>query len=201
MKRFIILLSVLLVLFITRCCYVIRHGSAEAMEAPEQEMQVANIYPALMVIPEIETQAAEFAKITLNYIKEEAIEKEEKEEKASAQKEENKTTNNESSGNTAAIITHYCACSKCNGKWSYTENGLNCTKTASGIVLYDGISGNYCAATFGSLGDTILINGTEYIIADRMGGNDGYRIDIFVAGGHDRCNELGRYTAEVILES
>lgn len=88
----------------------------------------------------------------------------------------------------------------CNGKWSYTENGLNCTKTAPGIVLYDGIIGNYCAATFGSLGDTILINGTEYIIADRMGGNDGYRIDIFVSGGHEKCNELGRYTAEIFIK-
>lgn len=101
------------------------------------------------------------------------------------------------SGTFKATITHYCACSKCNGKWSYAENGINYTKTASGIILHDGIGGNYCAATFGSLGDTVTINGIDYQIVDRMGGTDGKRVDIFCAGGHDRCNELGRYTAEV----
>lgn len=95
-----------------------------------------------MIVPTIKSQAAE-------PIKKETIEQ--AEEKPA--KEETK----QSSGTIKATITHYCACSSCNGKWSYTENGLNCTKTASGIVLYDGISGNYCAATFGSLGDVIRI--------------------------------------------
>ena len=102
-------------------------------------------------------------------------------------------------GNPKATITHYCACSKCNGKYSRTEDGINYTATASGITLHDGMTGNYCAATFGSLGDVIEINGTEYTIVDRMGGNSGYRVDIFVGEGHARCMELGRYKAEVEL--
>ena len=59
---------------------------------------------------------------------------------------------------------------------------------------------HYCAATFGSLGDVITIDGIDYEIVDRMGGNDGKHVDIFVADGHARCNELGRYTAEVTIK-
>lgn len=103
------------------------------------------------------------------------------------------------SGTITASITHYCACNKCNGKWSYTEDGINKTKTAMGVILHDGISGNYCAATFGSLGNIVVINGAEYTIVDRMGSNSGYKIDIFVGEGHARCIELGRYKAEVEL--
>lgn len=96
-----------------------------------------------------------------------------------------------------ATITHYCACSSCNGKYSWTEEGVNYTATAIGITLHDGIDGNYCAATFGSLGDVIRINGVDYQLVDRMGSNHGKRIDIFVAAGHDECNQLGKYKAEV----
>lgn len=111
-------------------------------------------------------------------------------------KKENKIT----SGTVEAIITHYCACSSCNGKYSYTKDGVNYTATASGITLHDGLEGNYCAATFGKLGDILVIDGAAYEIVDRMGGNDGYRIDIFVGEGHAKCNELGRYTTEVTLK-
>lgn len=106
----------------------------------------------------------------------------------------------ETSDTFKAIITHYCACSKCNGKYNRTEGGINYTATASGVTLHDGIAGNYCAATFGSLGDIITIDGIDYEIVDRMGGNDGKRVDIFVANGHARCNELGRYKAEVTIK-
>lgn len=106
----------------------------------------------------------------------------------------------ETGGAFKAIITHYCACSKCNGEYSRAEKGINYTATASGVTLHDGIAGNYCAATFGSLGDVITIDGIDYEIVDRMGGNDGKHVDIFVADGHARCNELGRYTAEVTIK-
>lgn len=138
-------------------------------------------------------------------------EKEAKEEQAECQEVEEptqtkeETKKQESSGDTSntgkATITYYCACGKCNGSYSYTENGINYTATASGITLHDGMSGNYCAATFGSLGDIVTINGTDYKIIDRMGGSDGKRVDIFCAEGHERCNELGRYTAEVTLKN
>ena len=113
--------------------------------------------------------------------------------------EKPKVEKKQTSGVVAANITHYCACSKCNGKYSRQEDGINYTATASGITLHDGMTGNYCAATFGKLGDVITINGTEYTIVDRMGGNSGYRVDIFVGVGHERCMELGRYKAEVVL--
>ena len=136
-------------------------------------------------------------------VKEEPVKTEKKKEtpkKENTKKEKSNESNAvENSGNIKAIITHYCACSKCNGKYSRTENGINYTSTASGITLHDGISGNYCAATFGKLGDIVTINGVDYKIVDRMGGNDGKRIDIFVADGHAKCNELGRYTADVVL--
>lgn len=158
--------------------WVIIGFAGKAVEEPKQEIELAKIYQSPMVVAEIKHQAP-----------------------APAEKEvATSTVPKEESGEIRATVTHYCACSDCNGKWSYTEDGLNYTKTASGILLYDGIAGNYCAATFGDLGDILLINGVEYEIVDRMGGNNGKRIDIFVAEGHDRCNELGRYKAEVELK-
>lgn len=156
--------------------WVLLTSGATPAEEPKQELQFAKIYQSPMVVAEIKHQAPEPVEVTTS----------------SAQKEE--------SGKSNAIITHYCACSSCNGKWSYTEKGLNYTQTASGFLLYDGIGGNYCAATFGNLGDILSINGVDYKIVDRMGGNSGKRIDIFVSEGHEKCNELGRYTAEVELK-
>lgn len=100
-----------------------------------------------------------------------------------------------------ATVTHYCACKKCNGKYSHSENGINYTATASGVKLYDGIEGNYCAATFGKLGDIITIDGVEYKIVDRMGNRHkkGNRVDIFVSEGHSKCYKLGKYTATVYI--
>lgn len=148
-------------------------------QTEKPELQLAEIYQSPMVVAEIKHQAPAPAKT-----------------ESSPTFEQKKET----SGNLSAIITHYCACSKCNGKWSYEKDGLNYTETASGILLYDFIDGNYCAATFGKIGDILTINGTDYQIVDRMGGNSGKRVDIFVAAGHDKCNELGRYTAEVMLK-
>ena len=100
-----------------------------------------------------------------------------------------------------ANITHYCACKKCNGSYSFKKNGKNYTETASGIILHDGKKGNYCAATFGKLGDIITINGVDYELVDRMGSKSGDKIDIFIADGHEKCLELGRFHADVELKS
>lgn len=126
-----------------------------------------------------------------------AAEKTEKKETSTVKKEETKKN---SAGTYTANITHYCACSKCNGSYSWSKDGVNYSASASGLTLHDGLTGNYCAATFGSLGDVITIKGVDYKIVDRMGGNSGYRIDIFVGEGHAKCMELGRYTAEVTLK-
>ena len=166
--------------------WVIVGFAGKAVEEPKQEIELAKIYQSPMVVAEVKHQAPE-PESTMSQVKPEI-------ESSTAL-----STDKETSGQIKATITHYCACSSCNGKWSYTENGLNYTRTASGILLYDGIGGNYCAATFGNLGDILTINEVDYKIVDRMGGNSGKRIDIFVAAGHDKCNELGRYTAEVTL--
>lgn len=127
------------------------------------------------------------------------------------QKQNNSTQNNQKQDNPKtekqsnplktikATVTHYCACSKCNGKYSYQQDGKNYTGTASGIKLHDGIDGNYCAATFGELGDVVTIKGVKYTIVDRMGNRHkkGNRIDIFVSEGHEKCMELGTYKTEV----
>ena len=168
--------KMIMLLAIIVALWVIVGFAGKAVEEQEQKVELAKIYQSPMVVAEIKHQAPEPVEVATS----------------PAPKEE--------SSNSSAIITHYCACSSCNGKWSYTENGLNYTQTASGILLYDFIDGNYCAATFGNLGDILTINGVDYKIVDRMGGNGGKRIDIFVAEGHDRCNELGRYTAEVELK-
>lgn len=178
----------------------------ESAEVPEEPSIEYISEPLDSSVIDSEIEEIEISRI----IDEEPVEEEKEPEKVEEKKEEVKTetvkeeTKEEivesSDGKTfSAIITHYCACSKCNGSYSWSEGGINYTATASGITLHDGIEGNYCAATFGNLGDIVTINGVDYKIVDRMGGNDGKRIDIFVADGHARCNELGRYTANVTL--
>lgn len=180
--------------------------SIESAEIPEESNIEYISEPLESSVIDSEIEEIEISRI----IDEEPVEEEKEPEKVEEKKEEVKTETvkeepkeevvESSDGKTfSAIITHYCACSKCNGSYSWSEGGVNYTATASGITLHDGIDGNYCAATFGNLGDIVTINGVDYKIVDRMGGNDGKRIDIFVADGHARCNELGRYTANVTL--
>ena len=180
--------------------------SIESAEIPEESNIEYISEPLESSVIDSEIEEIEISRI----IDEEPVEEEKEPEKVEEKKEEVKTETvkeepkeevvESSDGKTfSAIITHYCACSKCNGSYSWGEGGVNYTATASGITLHDGIDGNYCAATFGNLGDIVTINGVDYKIVDRMGGNDGKRIDIFVADGHARCNELGRYTANVTL--
>ena len=180
---------------------------SSVIDSEMEEIEISRIIDEEPVEEEKEPEKVEDKKeeVKIEIVKEEKepekIEEKKEEIKTETVKEEPKEEVVESSdGRTfSAIVTHYCACSKCNGNYSWSEGGVNYTATASGITLHDGIDGNYCAATFGNLGDIVTINGVDYKIVDRMGGNDGKRIDIFVADGHARCNELGRYTANVIL--
>lgn len=180
--------------------------SIESAEIPEEPNIEYISEPLESSVIDSEIEEIEISRI----IDEEPVEEEKEPEKVEEKKEEVKTETVKEEpkedvvesfdGKTfSAIITHYCACSKCNGSYSWSEGGVNYTATASGITLHDGIDGNYCASTFGNLGDIVTINGVDYKIVDRMGGNDGKRIDIFVADGHARCNELGRYTTNVTL--
>lgn len=180
-KALVFLALVTAIAVIIGLAWAMLTGSKIPSVEPTQELQIAEIYQSPMIVAEIKTYAPE----PIEEDPPEVVSK--------------KETEPQTSGTITATITHYCACTTCNGKWSYTEDGINYTDTASGIILHDGISGNYCAATFGSLGDKIVIGGVEYTIVDRMKATTGYKIDIFVADGHDRCYELGRYKAEVIV--
>lgn len=114
---------------------------------------------------------------------------------------EQKETSTPSGKQITATITHYCACSKCNGKYSYTDSdGAVYCSTAGGVKLYNGRNnGNYCAANFGKLGDKITINGTTYTIIDRFGNSSGApKVDIFVSEGHSTCMQKGRQTGVTV---
>lgn len=90
-----------------------------------------------------------------------------------------------------AEVTAYCACRRCNGKYS----AGNATQTASGMYLYNNpeYADKYCAATraVGKLGTKVEIDGIVYTIVDRMGRKDGLAVDIFIPG-HAECKESGR---------
>lgn len=100
-----------------------------------------------------------------------------------------------------AEITAYCACKRCNGKYSDGHN----TETAQGIILKNEpeYADKYCAATaaIGNFGDIVIIDGIGYEIVDRMGRKDGKAIDIFVPN-HQECNDKYKrrrnYEVEVI---
>lgn len=101
-----------------------------------------------------------------------------------------------------ATITHYCACKKCNGKYSYTDSdGAVYCSTAGGVKLYNGRNnGNYCAANFGKIGNKVTIKGVTYTIVDRFGNNSGSpKIDIFVSDGHSACMQKGRQTGVSVI--
>ena len=90
-------------------------------------------------------------------------------------------------------ITHYCACSDC--------NGANAGITASGISIKNGtgLKIQLAAANWLPLGAVVEVNGIRYLIADRGGGdlNDIGRIDVFVPQGHLAAKDKGRFQAEV----
>ena len=93
-----------------------------------------------------------------------------------------------------ASISHYCACSICNGKYSgVDENGTVYTLLADGTKAYNnGEEQRIIATTFGKIGQKVEIDGKIYTIRDRFGNTEGAnKIDLFIADGHEACKELG----------
>lgn len=170
-------------------------GGQEIEVEQEQELTIAPIYPSPMIAGVERMQSRPPAEMVEEVV--ETVEEPAEEYQKESAQGEGKSEFTQSGGTITATITHYCACSVCNGSFSYQQDGINHTHTASGIDLYDGMPGNYCAATFGKLGDVIEINGVEYTIVDRMGSSAGKRVDIFVAAGHSECNRRGKYAAEI----
>lgn len=101
-----------------------------------------------------------------------------------------------------AEITAYCACKRCNGKYSIDGHS---TKTATPLILRNEpeYADKYCAATaaVGDFGDIVIIDGIGYEIVDRMGRKEGKAIDIFVPDhqkGNDEYERRRNYEVEVI---
>lgn len=91
-------------------------------------------------------------------------------------------------------VTAYCSCEKCCGRWSQNRpNGI--VYGASGEVLIPHVS----IATDTSVipyGETVVINGSEYVSHDCGGAIDGNRIDIYM-GSHEEALEWGVQYIEV----
>lgn len=101
-----------------------------------------------------------------------------------------------------AEVTAYCACKRCNGK--YSIDGYS-TETATTLILKNEpeYADKYCAATsaVGDFGDIVIIDGISYEIVDRMGRKDGKAVDIFVPNhqkGNDEYERRRNYEVEVI---
>lgn len=85
-------------------------------------------------------------------------------------------------------ITHYCACSQCNGSWgNITATGV--TPQVGRTIAVD--------RNVIPLGSRVMINGHVYIAED-VGGFSGHHIDMFV-GSHSEALNRGVTYADVYL--
>ena len=89
-------------------------------------------------------------------------------------------------------LTAYCPCEICCGKWS--QYGL----TASGTVPEEGRTIAVDKRVI-ELGETVTIDGVEYIAEDTGSAIKGNRIDIFF-DDHQTALEFGVQYAEVFVE-
>lgn len=87
------------------------------------------------------------------------------------------------------ILTAYCPCEKCTGKWA---DGI----TASGIFAEPGVIA--VDPNVISLGSYVMIDGVEYLAADTGSAIKGNRIDIFCED-HQSALEYGVQSHEVYL--
>ena len=86
------------------------------------------------------------------------------------------------------VITYYCACQKCNGKWAGypTASGTELTEHRTVAVDPEIIP----------LGTVVHIDGVPYIAEDTGSSIKGYKIDIYVSG-HSVALEKGVHEAAV----
>ena len=85
------------------------------------------------------------------------------------------------------VITHYCACEVCSGKWG--------NMTASGKTAQEGRTIAVDPKVI-PLGSKVVIGGWEFTAEDTGGAIKGNRIDIYV-GDHKEALSLGKYKTEV----
>jgi 3D (Asp-Asp-Asp) domain-containing protein len=98
------------------------------------------------------------------------------------------------------IVTAYCPCEKCCGKWAKNRpNGI--VYGAYGIELVEGVS---VAAPFPE-GTVLVIEGREYIVHDKTAEwivrrYNGKIVDIYF-GSHQKALEFGKKALEVRMQN
>jgi len=88
-------------------------------------------------------------------------------------------------------LTHYCACSKCCGKWA---NGITATGTKAEAGRTIAVDPDVIP-----LGTAVYIDGQKYIAEDTGSAIDGKRIDVFM-NDHLEAKKAGVRSAEVFMQ-
>ena len=102
------------------------------------------------------------------------------------------------------VLTAYCSCEKCCGKWALNRpkdaDGNDIVYGASGSVLKAGVSVAVDPSVI-PYGSKVYIDGVEYVAHDCGGAIKGSRIDVYF-DSHEEALEFGKKTAtvEVLFE-
>ena len=88
------------------------------------------------------------------------------------------------------VLTHYCACEKCCGKYA---DGITATGTKATANKTIAVDPNVIP-----LGSEVVIDGQLYVAEDTGGAIKGNRIDIFVAD-HNTAIQKGKIRREVVI--
>lgn len=89
------------------------------------------------------------------------------------------------------VVTAYCACEKCCGKWSALQGET--VVGAAGKPLVSGVSVAVDNSLFKFGTELHDDEGNTYIAADTGSGVNGYHIDIYM-NDHQSAREVGKYT-------
>lgn len=99
------------------------------------------------------------------------------------------------------VLTAYCSCEKCCGKWALNrpldENGEQIVYGASGARLVEGVSVAVDPDVI-PYGTELYTDGNLYIAHDCGGAIKGNRIDVYFAS-HEEAWNFGKQTAEVFI--
>lgn len=89
------------------------------------------------------------------------------------------------------IVTYYCPCARCCGRWSgYGKTASGTTPTQGRTIAADG------SIPFGT---RLIVDGVEYVVEDRGSGITGNRIDIYL-DSHSECYEYAVEAVSVFKE-
>lgn len=86
------------------------------------------------------------------------------------------------------VVTHYCGCSKCCGKWSSGSESEAYGCKGDKLVPYYSIAADPDVIPYGTI--VYDQDGNEYKVVDTGSSIKGNKIDLFI-GDHDKANELG----------